>query len=211
MSDSTSLFQKIDQFIFRQVDQFKNTSFFMKLQDKYTALDDNLQKILQQILVLALFLIPLLLLLLLWSGNQSLRKDYQLRLKTLQTANKVLNLKKSFDQQSFSLFKNSPISSQQEVENKIRSALTQAKIQPTQISLKEYSLDEQDSYSAAQIKVSLKSLNLNQFTRLAQGLIVNEGFKIVETEITRSNSDKELSGDFLLKYFFRKIAPLKKK
>ena len=48
MSKFTSIFKKFDKIIFKQVDTYKSSSFYLQSLDQFNTLDENVQKIIKQ-------------------------------------------------------------------------------------------------------------------------------------------------------------------
>jgi len=61
MDNSSSISKKIDEFVFGQVDNFKNSSTYQQFIDQFSGLDDSAQKHINHFFAILVVLIPLIL------------------------------------------------------------------------------------------------------------------------------------------------------
>ena len=61
MENSSSISKKIDEFVFGQVENFKNSSTYQQFMDQFSGLDDSAQKYINHLFAVLVVFIPLLL------------------------------------------------------------------------------------------------------------------------------------------------------
>ena len=79
MSKFTSIFKKFDKIIFKQVDAYKSSSFYLQSLDQFNTLDENVQKVIKQVSSFFIIFLPIVLVAIIFLIIGKLMKELALR------------------------------------------------------------------------------------------------------------------------------------
>jgi hypothetical protein len=199
-----SVFKKIDDFIFKQIDQFKASPNAQKISDLTSSLGETEQKIVNKVLTFGLLLLPLGIVVSFYLGNKEIKEQIEVKSNILFEMEQFTRGNNNIGMQSARIVSTFPMSNQAEFENRMRQMLGQRSINGTKVSFTNFIPDErQVSLKESQGSLSFKEFTMADLTGLLSGLIVNERVKVSKLNISKNNSTELLNGELDFLHFSR--------
>lgn len=193
-----SIFKKLDHEVFAGIDKLKNHSNYQPFLDFYTNLEDEQQKLFKIASLLALFLVPLLLLSVLYFKNMGLKSDYKQRADIYLKAGEILSKSQGVRQVSSNILSQNPIDSSEMIISKISSSLSPLGVDLNKIQIANFESNEvSSSIISSQAEFSFKNMSVNELMDTFIGLIRTEKFRIETIQINRNENSNLLQGSFL--------------
>lgn len=186
-----SPFQQLDEALFKLVDQFKNQAFYGQFQSVIGKLSDQQQKIANLTMSYLLLFIPVLLLMVVWLMNSSLRSNIENKNEILSQIELFNSKRIESDNKGREIVLQAPISAQSELQTRIANVLGRIRIPTSFVSVTSFqegkSAGSLKSYDAA---INFDKLSTEQFTELVKNLEERERIKVsgmrIENRIDQS-------------------------
>lgn len=199
MSTKKSIFAQLDEFLFSKLDIIANDTVVQKYNDAISALDENAQKIITQIITFALIIIPFVIALFFWIGNSSLRKDIEVKKNILDQIAIFEGNKSTLSSVSATRLSPRAITSKSELENRIRNLLSLSSIEQSKVQVFEFNqVSTSSSIAKAEAELAFTSFGTRDFSRFISALLENEKFKILNIDLKKNNETNLLSGKIKL-------------
>lgn len=195
---NNSIFKRLDLEVFQAVDKLKNHPNYQSFLDFYTGLEDEQQKIFKISSLAAVFLLPLLLLSLLFFQTLSLKSDYQKRVEIYSKANEILAKNQGVRQVSSNILSQNPIDSADMVISKLSTSLSPLGVDLKKLRIANFESNEiSSSIISSQAEFSFSEMSVNELMDTFIGLISREKFRIESVQINRNENSNLLKGTFL--------------
>tara|TARA_Y100001954_G_scaffold52427_1_gene55765 strand:- start:4795 stop:5415 length:621 start_codon:yes stop_codon:yes gene_type:complete len=202
MSKFTSIFKKFDKIIFKQVDAYKSSSFYLQSLDQFNTLDENVQKIIKQVSSFFIIFLPIALVFAIFLNNKKIgdrvkfKRDILKTLYSIDSKNRQLSF---YENRIASPYK---ISSKKDLKNRIINVARANSISSQKIVIGNYSqLQGTSRLSQTQAKISFKDLSTKELTKLLAGLVKKEKVKISDMSIKVDTKERLLKGHISVIHF----------
>ena len=202
MSKLTSVFKNFDKLIFKQVDAYKSSSFYLQTLDQFNALDENAQKLIKQIYSFSLILLPLVVIGLLFFQIQKVSKNVTLKKDLLKTLYSV----ESYQRQR-SLLENSVVSpfkikSRKDLKNRIINEARSHSISSQKIRIENFSqLQATSNLAQTEARIKFKGFSTRELTKFLTGLLRKEKIKVIGLDVNIFPKEKLLKGFISIVHF----------
>ena len=186
-----SPFQQLDEALFKLVDQLKNQAFYGQFQSVVGKLTDQQQKIANLTMSYLLLFIPVLLLMVVWLMNSSLRSNIENKNEILSQIELFNSKRIESDNKGREIVLQAPISAQSELQTRIANVLGRIRIPTSIVTVTSF----QEGKAAGSLKshdaaISFDKLSTEQFTELVKNLEERERIKVsgmrIENRIDQS-------------------------
>lgn len=199
MEKSSSIFIKIDDFIFKKLDLLKNDGVFQKFNDAISNLDEAGQKIVAQLTTFAFILIPFIFVLVLWWGNSQTKKGLEVKKQIIEQIALFDGNQNALNNISSNYLSPSAIMGQEDLDNRIRNILSQNAIDQDKVTVSNF---QQTSTSSTVAKVeadlSFRNFGTNDFSVFMRALVERERLKITKVDLIKNKEDNLLQGTISL-------------
>ena len=202
MSKLTSVFKNFDKLIFKLVDAYKSSSFYLQTLDQFNALDENAQKLIKQIYSFSLILLPLVVIGLLFFQIQKVSKNVTLKKDLLKTLYSV----ESYQRQR-SLLENSVVSpfkikSRKDLKNRIINEARSHSISSQKIRIENFSqLQATSNLAQTEARIKFKGFSTRELTKFLTGLLRKEKIKVIGLDVNIFPKEKLLKGFISIVHF----------
>ena len=202
MSKFTSIFKKFDKIIFKQVDAYKSSSFYLQSLDQFNTLDENVQKVIKQVSSFFIIFLPIVLVAIIFFNNRkidervSFKKDILRTLYSIDSKNKQLSF---YENRIASPYK---ISSKKDLKNRIINVARANSISSQKIVIGNFSqLQGTSRLSQTQAKIRFRGLSTTELTKMLAGLVKKEKVKISDLSIKVDTKERLLKGHISVIHF----------
>ncbi len=187
------IMKKIDDFIFKQCDEFKKSQVYSSLTDANANIEDEMRPVLNIIMSSLFFLIFIAIILNFFLSNMALKSNIENKEKIGEEIAKFIELEKRAELLFSQLIANPRIDSKSQFTNEVRSSA--GTISSAKIGVKDFNqanLSENISKITAQITFkNIHNEDLSFFIRL---LSVQKKIQFIESEIKRNPQTELISG-----------------
>jgi len=197
MSERTSLFKRMDTELFKLIEQFKGQSFYIKLQEQISALDEEVLSFVQYISFAILVFIPMLVLMGFFLHNSGLKDNLKLKQDVYSMASRVLSTEKELKKFSLKNFDPGAPLPNGGLRNKVQSAQNFAGIESAKIKLSQYEADENAFPAFAKTAIRFTEVSTAQLLSFLENLSLRQKLHITELDVQKSSRSKLLSGTLL--------------
>ncbi|MES2527175.1 MAG: hypothetical protein V4598_08800 [Bdellovibrionota bacterium] len=189
--------KRMDKAIFEQIDRFKTTPNYNLLTDVYNNLEEEQQKLAKGAVILVLFLIPTLVLSILWWQNQSVRGDLELRTAIMNKTQEIIGQSRGVMAISPEIISQSPIDSEGMLMSRVSNAIAGGGIDTNKISRGEFTTTNiSEKIFQTEAVLNFTNLSTDELMNLFTSLIRREKMRISEVTITRNADSALLVGNF---------------
>tara|TARA_R110002049_G_scaffold57374_2_gene157429 strand:+ start:167 stop:787 length:621 start_codon:yes stop_codon:yes gene_type:complete len=194
-----SPFYQLDEALFKLVDQLKAQSFYGQFQSVIGKLTDQQQKVVNLSISYFLLVIPILLLLIVWAMNSSLRSTIEDKNGILEEIS-IFNSKRiESDNKGREVILTAPISVQSELQSRIANMLSRIRIPSSSVTVTGF----QEGKAAGQLKsydaiLNFDKLSTEQFSELVKNLEERERMKVSGLRIENRIDQSVLKGNINL-------------
>jgi hypothetical protein len=194
---SIPLFKKIDREIFSRIDKFKLSPGYNQLQDFYNSLEEEQQKVFKAVVILLIFLLPTMVLGILWWQNNSLREDMNTRMALISKANEIIGQKSSLRDVAPNILSDNPIDGSSMMTSRLSNILSAASIDLSKIQVSNYEGNmTSGTIMRSEADFQFTNLSTDELMNVFVSMIQREKFRIQSVNITRNNETNLLKGQF---------------
>lgn len=190
-----SLFKSIDQIVFKQVDNFLNSSHHQKLSEQLADLDQNSKKYLNHFLTLLFIALPAFLVFQMSSTNRELREELHTKKETLSTIYQLRETRNQSEALSQSLLSPVAINSQSDLQNRLTNRLRNLNIAADKVRIESFdSYQKTDQITEQEIRIRINQMTLTDLTGFL-GVALNEyRLKSRYVELNRDDNSQLIDG-----------------
>lgn len=197
VNNSIPLFKKIDRSVFERIDKFKLTPGYNNLQDFYNGLEEEQQKLFKAIVILLIFLLPTMILGLVWWQNTSLKEDLATRQALITKANEIIGQNQGLREIFPSVLSQNPIDGQDMMSSRMSNMLSAAGIELSKIQVKNYNGEMISSVvMKSEADFAFSNITTDELMNVFVNMIQREKFRIQSVDIKRNNDTGLLQGQF---------------
>jgi len=203
----TPLFENIDSFVFKKIDELQNSSTYLQLSSSYMALDEDVQKIIGKVATVLLFLIPLFIVFIVYLGNGKYKSNLKLKVSMAEKAQIILSQKKEIEELKTKVLARTPLKSESELGANIRKVLSKARIDSKKIEIKKFEREDLEGNIIKSIAdLNFENLTLKELSNLIFNLKNELKAKIISLSIKKNKPEETLSGRFSINHFGQEIS-----
>lgn len=193
--EKTSLFKKIDSFVFKQVDLFKASPIFIKIQEPLNLIDDDLRLVVNNIISSILILIPLIFIGVLMFNNYRLKKEIALKKEIISRSSEILINKNEIQSVAGNFFTNSSIDSDAAMNGRIKNLSTSINLDPNKVNVSNFVSEPSFAKSNKVIAtINFSKFSTNDLANLLSGLLEREKMRISGVSVRKNPTDMQLEG-----------------
>ena len=197
VNTSIPMFKKIDRSVFERIDKFKLTPGYNNLQDFYNGLEEEQQKLFKAIVILMIFLLPTMILGLVWWQNNSLKDDLATRQALITKANEIIGQNQGLREVFPTVLSQNPIDGQDMMSSRMSNMLSAAGIELSKIQVKNYNGEMISSVvMKSEADFAFSNVTTEELMNTFVNMIQREKFRIQSVDIKRNNDTGLLQGQF---------------
>ncbi len=210
MEKSSSIFIKIDDFIFKKLDMLKNEGVFQKFNDTLSMLDEAQQKLIAQITTFGLILLPFIFVAVLWWGNSQTKKSIEIKKQIIEQIALFEGNQQALNNISSSYLSPSAIIGRDDLDNKIRNIMSQNAIDQEKVSIKDFQVaSTSGAVAKIEAEISFKDFGTSDFSSFMRSMVESERFKILSINMTKIKETNLLQGKMKLMHLGQNaVSPL---
>ena len=202
MSKFTSIFKKFDKIIFKQVDAYKSSSFYLQSLDQFNTLDENVQKLIKQISSFFIIILPIAVVAIIFINNRNIdnrvifKKEILKTLYSIDSRNRQLSF---YENRIASPYK---ISSKKDLKNRIINIARANSISSQKIVIGNFSqLQGTSRISQTEARINFRKLSTKELTKLLAALVKKEKVKVSDLNIKIDVKERLLKGHISVIHF----------
>ncbi|MCY4524275.1 MAG: hypothetical protein OXB84_06015 [Halobacteriovoraceae bacterium] len=186
MNKIFKLYRNIDEFLFKQIDRFKNSNYFQKYIDEISKLEEHHQRKINQALIFLLLCSPILMVLFLFLGNYSIKSELATKRDIIDLVNDIQSNKAKLSSLGRNLISQYKIKSMQDLQNRL-----QVILENMQINLENMQVDNFKSFSPisgisqTQADLEFKNFSMNELVDFLTELMTENKAKISSIDIKK--------------------------
>lgn len=202
INTSVPLFKKIDRSVFERIDKFKLTPSYNSLQDFYNGLEEEQQKVFKGAVILLIFLLPAMLLGLLWWQNNSLKEDLETRQALITKANEIIGQNQGLREVFPTVLSDNPIDGADMMSSRLSSLMSASGIELSKIQVNNYNGEKiSPVVMKSEADFAFSNLSTDELMNAFVNMIQREKFRIQSVDIKRNNDTGLLQGQFHAVHF----------
>jgi hypothetical protein len=199
MEKSKNFFIKIDEFIFQKLDLLKAEGNFQKLNEPFSNLDENQQKIVAQIFTFSLLFIPYVFVISLWWGNHSSKNRAEVKNQILEQISILNSNRDTLANAVSSYLSPVPILSQDDLSSKLNNILASAQIEQSKVTVTNFNqISTTSSIAKIEAVINFRDFGTQDFSLFMKSLTESEKFKILRLNLVRNKTTSLLQGEISL-------------
>lgn len=198
----TPILKKIDTAAFEQIAKFKLSPTYNSLQDFYSGLDEEQQKVFKAFMLLLVFLLPTLLIGIVWFQNNSLKVELETKQALISKGNEYIGQKNQLRIVTPKLISSNPIDGESMMTTRISNIFSTSGIDLSKVQVSNY---KGELFGATVFKseadFKFQNLSTDELVNVFSTMIQKEKFRIENLEITRNPDSNLLQGVFRAVHF----------
>jgi len=208
MAGVTSLFKKIDETLFKQIDLLKSNRVYHAILSKLSELPDVQQRLIGQVLTFSVIFVPLIILTFTLVGNYKLREEIEVRKKILNVIHQYAGQKGQLIEIGNSIASPFEITNIGEANSMIKDILDRKKIDAKKVIVDNFQLGSAlKGLSMAELDLNFNNFSINEFTHVLQILLQEKRSKIAKLSIQKDSSSNFLNGSVHIVHYSRSLGP----
>jgi hypothetical protein len=197
--EKQSFFIKIDEIIFQKLDLLKSEGISQKFNDAISGLEEDQQKIIAQVTTFTFIILPFIFVIVLWWGNLQTRKSIADKKQIIEQIAIFDANKNALNNISANYLAPIAISSQNEMDNKLRNILSTNSIDQNKVQITSFHpTSTSSSIGKIEAEVTFNEFGTNDFSNFMRGLIETERFKVLKIDLTKNKESNLLKGSITL-------------
>ncbi len=204
MNNGISVFKKIDEFVFGQIENFKGSASYQQLMDLTSGLDDDAQRKANYAISITIVLLPILIIFfLIWQNvdvQKSLKTKRDIQVLTSEISSKIRRLKNV----ETNVIGPSIIASDGELQNALNGILKPFNVSSDKINISDFEVTESSTnLKRVSASINYRDFSLNQLTGFLGILIAKEKMIIPDFYIKKDATSELLTGKIKIYHHFR--------
>lgn len=204
MGSARNFFLKIDQFIFNKIDQLKNDSGLLKLNDLLLNLTDDQQRIFIQVLVFSFILIPYFLLGIFWWSNHNIKTRLDFKTQIIDQIALLNGNRDTLSNVTNNFLSSNGINSRDEIEGKIINIASRYNINSNKVRLLDFNpISTSTTITKTEAKIKFTDFGTQDFSNFMRELVEIEKFKIYKVDLNKNIDNSLLEGTLEIRHMGR--------
>lgn len=195
-----AIMKSLDQFVFDQVSNLKETPSLQKLFEKYNILEEPEQKKVNFALMAFSLIVPFSFIFMFFLFLNSSKNELQLKEEIIQKASEIIAKKKQMDIYTRSVFGNE-LNSEASFKNKVTTLLSNQGIDTSKVQITDFLSTDNYGITNANAKLVFNALSDKSLFKIIKALFVIEKFKVESINISKNKENNLLDGNFNISYF----------
>ena len=206
MEEKVSLLKRLDLIIFQKIDQFKKSASYFQIQDFYSSLEEEQQKVAKILMVLVAIALPFLLVFTFWLVNSIHYSNLDFRKKIVSKSQDILRQQNKVNALSQSLISDSPVDSQNSMSSLLLNALGGTGMDLSKVTVTSFNSTEiGGNMSKSESDINFDSLSNEQLMDLFMNLYTRANVKVSILNIEKNQTSQLLKGQFHVIHFSTKL------
>lgn len=195
-TSNTSVFKKIDSFLFKQIDHLRSDPNLSRLGDTLSSLSEQESKIIQQLFTFGVLLFPFLIAGMLFYGNIQTKKSLALKKQAIEEFDMLSSNRDSLLATGPQFLSASSLSDQSDLENRVRNILSSNNIDQGKVSITNFDIALTSStFTKSQSVIQFNRFGTMDFSNFLKNLVEIEKFKINRIKMTKDMETELLLGE----------------
>lgn len=204
MGNAKNFFLKIDQFIFNKIDQLKNDSGLLKLNDLLLNLTDDQQRIFIQVLVFSFILVPYFFLGIFWWSNHTIKSRLDFKNQIIDQIALLNGNRDTLSNVTNNYLSTNGINSRDEIEGKLVNIASRYNINSNKIRLLDFSpISTSTTITKTEAKIKFTDFGTQDFSNFMRELVEIEKFKIYKVDLNKNLDNSLLEGTLEIRHMGR--------
>jgi hypothetical protein len=204
MGSARNFFLKIDQFIFNKIDQLKNDSGLLKLNDLLLNLTDDQQRIFIQVLVFSFILIPYFFLGIFWWSNHNIKTRLDFKTQIIDQIALLNGNRDTLSNVTNNFLSSNGINSRDEIEGKIINIASRYNINSNKVRLLDFNpISTSTTITKTEAKIKFTDFGTQDFSNFMRELVEIEKFKIYKVDLNKNIDNSLLEGTLEIRHMGR--------
>lgn len=204
MGSARNFFLKLDQFIFSKIDQLKNDSGLLKLNDLLLNLTDDQQRIFIQVLVFSFILVPYFFLGIFWWSNHSIKSRLDFKNQIIDQIALLNGNRDTLSNVTNNYLSTNGINSRDEIEGKIINIASRYNINSNKIRLLDFSpISTSNTITKTEAKIKFTDFGTQDFSNFMREIVEIEKFKIYKVDLNKNIDNSLLEGTLEIRHMGR--------
>lgn len=205
MPDKEILFEKIDNALLGQYEQINKSSLYQKVIDVFSSLTDSEQKIVNTVASIVAITLPILIIILLFFSNYSIKNNVSEQEETIREINAYLQNKQELSIINKSFVTHSTLDTKSKLQSKLKSILRLNNINLSSLKIKDFDLSDNNSkMSDIRSLLEFKKFTTIELTNFLKRVLSNENMRVNKLKITKNKKQNLLNGNIEISYFTNK-------
>lgn len=204
MEEKKSLFKSFDKLIFKQVENYLTTPSFQQLYERFSSMDEDLQKIINQVCSILAVLVPIFIVSFLYFKNVQTRKTLDVKKNIFKLINEFTMKKNNMMTTENKVISSSLIPSQKALLLKIKKIANQKGIPDKNIKIANFTqVQPSASLNQSNSDLLFSNLSAKNLRSFLSHLVNNEKIKIAQIKVEKDKLSKLLKGKIHIIHFGR--------
>lgn len=196
------IFKKIDRAVFESIDKFKLTPNYNVIQDFYNGFEEEQQKVVKGVIIVALFVLPLMLVGIIFWQNSSLQTELDLRKSIVREAQRIIGQNQGLREKSPQVLSQNPIDSDLMMTSRLSNLLSAVGIDLSKIQVSNFSSTSITSnIMRSESDFQFSNLSTDELMNIFTSMIQRDKFRIESVDIKRNTDSNLLQGTFHAVHF----------
>ncbi len=197
MEEKTPLLKRLDTLLFTRLDEFRKTPGYAKLLESYAGLEEDQQKVAKWAMLSATFLIPLLLVSIMWWQNSAVEKDLAMRVALVERMQQIIAQNGEIGGLTNAIASPNALTSDSDLSSRLSSSLSATGVDISKIQVNNFTSDSvTPDLTKAEADFRFEGLSTEQLVGVFTALLQRERFRISSVQITRNATSNLLDGNF---------------
>lgn len=195
MAGVTSVFKKIDETLFKQIDLLKSNRAYQATLSKLSELPQSQQVLFGQLLTFSVIIIPITVLAWTFVGNYKLRQEIETRRTILNLIHQYANQKGQLIEIGNAIASPIEIVSPGAASSMIKEIVDRKKIDAKKVAVENFQMGTaMKGLSMAEADINFKEFSINDLTNVLQMLLQDKRSKVGKLSIQKDSNNNLLSG-----------------
>lgn len=204
MAGVTSVFKKIDETLFKQIDLLKSNRVYQATLSKLSELPQSQQVLFGQLLTFSVIIIPLSVLAWTFVGNYKLRQEIETRKSILNLIHQYANQKGQLIEIGNAIASPVEIMTPGAASGMVKEIVDRKKIDAKKVAVENFQMGTaMKGLSMAEADISFKDFSINDLTNFLQMLLQEKRSKVGKLSIQKDPNTNLLSGIIHIVHYSR--------
>lgn len=195
MAGVTSLFKRIDETLFKQIDILKSNRVYQAALSKLSEFPEAQQRLVGQILTFSVIVVPLAIFIVTFVGNYELRQEIEMRKNILNLIHQYASQKSQLIEIGNNISSPFDILTNADATTMIKGILDKKKIDAKKVVVENFQLGTAlKGLSMAEADINFKEFSINDLTNFLQVLLQEKRSKVAKLSIQKDTNNNFLSG-----------------
>lgn len=199
------IFSKMDEFLFKLMDQLTINPHYKMLMGKVEQLPDEYQKIVNYLISSIIIIIPVFITLFLLLGNLSLNTELEERKEIYNLINQITQKQNDSSNAANGLLSSYPLENKGDLDRRLSMIIRSNNIDPNKVRTAKVELErEVGSLVESSAVLSFENISTEEFTKIINSLTIADKMKVSELNISKNQKTNSIIGNISLIHYSRR-------